>query len=348
VQLTLDMAAEPVQVLEYGSTKSLYGVGRLTFDAQFVATDRLGTPLQRQQAGPFGFAGELTDASTGLVYLRSRWYDPTAGRFLGRDLDEGDQFDPRTLHPYAYAHNNPVSLVDPSGQSAAGAMPPFGPGLIPPGGPFGPMSPFGIPAEYSIPGSLAWLDGAAKGYRGKYVMPFLLEADKAFDKASALRRVAEAQYPIASRQWREFLRREAAATARGNRALSRATANKKPWLKSAGKWAGRASGAIDGGFAAVERYQHDREHGESVYTAGRHAAIEGGVVTGFSIGGGAVAGSACAATGIGVIVSGVCAAGGSFVGGVVGREVAPLVNDVVDGAGEIAEDIGGAIGGLFD
>lgn len=45
---------------------------------------------------------------TGLQYLRARYYDPQTGRFLSRDPLPGG-------HPYAYAGNNPVRYVDPSG-----------------------------------------------------------------------------------------------------------------------------------------------------------------------------------------------------------------------------------------
>ena len=58
------------------------------------------------------------DASDGLTWLTTRAYDPTLGRFLARDplgrvpLYFAD-------NPYAYAGNNPLSNVDPSGQYRA-------------------------------------------------------------------------------------------------------------------------------------------------------------------------------------------------------------------------------------
>jgi RHS repeat-associated protein len=59
---------------------------------------------------PFQFAGEYTDAESGLQYLRARYYDPTTAQFLTRDPME-----PLTRQPYAYASNNPLNLTDPSG-----------------------------------------------------------------------------------------------------------------------------------------------------------------------------------------------------------------------------------------
>ncbi|MBY0589532.1 RHS repeat-associated core domain-containing protein [bacterium] len=66
------------------------------------------------------YAGEQTDPSTGLQYLRSRYYSPASGRFTQMDPFAGVQGDPQSLHKYLYAHANPVMNVDPSGESIAG------------------------------------------------------------------------------------------------------------------------------------------------------------------------------------------------------------------------------------
>ena len=61
---------------------------------------------------PFGFAGQYTDARSGLVYMRARWYDPETGQFMSRDplgFAGGDQ------NLYGYAGRDPVNHVDPSG-----------------------------------------------------------------------------------------------------------------------------------------------------------------------------------------------------------------------------------------
>ena len=88
-------------------------------------------------ATPFGFAGEEQDDS-GHVYLRARTYDPETGRFLQADPVLGTPAQPRTLHNYAYAFNNPVNYTDPSGQMPPGVTvqePFFGRGgLMPPPG----------------------------------------------------------------------------------------------------------------------------------------------------------------------------------------------------------------------
>lgn len=65
-------------------------------------------------AVPFGFAGEFTDP-TGLLHLRARQYDPTAGRFLSTDPVTPLLTDPY-VGTYVYVRNIPSVLTDPSGR----------------------------------------------------------------------------------------------------------------------------------------------------------------------------------------------------------------------------------------
>jgi RHS repeat-associated protein len=60
---------------------------------------------------PFGFAGREYDTESGLYFMRSRYYDPQAGRFIQRDKIglAGD------LNLYAYAEGDPVNQRDPFG-----------------------------------------------------------------------------------------------------------------------------------------------------------------------------------------------------------------------------------------
>jgi RHS repeat-associated protein len=62
----------------------------------------------------FGFTGELQPDDA--VYLRARWYQPSAGTLLGRDPFAGYDSLPYSLHPYQYAYSDPVRLTDPSGK----------------------------------------------------------------------------------------------------------------------------------------------------------------------------------------------------------------------------------------
>ena len=61
------------------------------------------------------FTGSVTDKSTGLQYMNSRFYNPSTGRFLSQDTYTGNPYEPWTQHLYAYSGNNPTSMVDPTG-----------------------------------------------------------------------------------------------------------------------------------------------------------------------------------------------------------------------------------------
>ncbi|WP_198411891.1 FG-GAP-like repeat-containing protein [Microvirga flavescens] len=64
-----------------------------------------------------GYIGEREDAELGLVYLNARVYDPKTGRFLSPD-----SLDPTLpgvgTNRYAYASNNPINRLDPSGNAS--------------------------------------------------------------------------------------------------------------------------------------------------------------------------------------------------------------------------------------
>ncbi len=61
-----------------------------------------------------GFLGATRDDSSGYTPLGARLYDPVVGRFLSAD-PVLDLADPLQSNGYAYAHNNPVTLSDPTG-----------------------------------------------------------------------------------------------------------------------------------------------------------------------------------------------------------------------------------------
>ncbi len=83
--------------------------------------DIWGNPLSTVEhlENPFRYSGEYWDETTGLQYLRARWYDPSLGRFINEDSYEGDIANPLTLNLYTYVHNNPLIFIDPSGHAAA-------------------------------------------------------------------------------------------------------------------------------------------------------------------------------------------------------------------------------------
>ena len=60
------------------------------------------------------YTGQQYDDVTGQYYLRARYYNPVAGRFMQEDVYQGDG-----LNLYAYCGNNPVVYDDPSGYYTA-------------------------------------------------------------------------------------------------------------------------------------------------------------------------------------------------------------------------------------
>ncbi|WP_437023244.1 ricin-type beta-trefoil lectin domain protein [Streptomyces sp. enrichment culture] len=73
-------------------------------------TDTVGNDLQTHT----GFLGATRDDASGYQPLGARLYDPVVGRFLSADpvLDLNDLLQ---SNGYAYAHNNPVTMSDPTG-----------------------------------------------------------------------------------------------------------------------------------------------------------------------------------------------------------------------------------------
>ncbi|WP_028594343.1 RHS repeat-associated core domain-containing protein [Paenibacillus assamensis] len=79
--------------------------------------DIWGLPLEEKETVPniLKYSGEYWDKTTGLQYLRARWYDPSMGRFISEDTYEGELTSPTSLNLYTYVENNPLIYVDPSG-----------------------------------------------------------------------------------------------------------------------------------------------------------------------------------------------------------------------------------------
>jgi RHS repeat-associated protein len=62
-----------------------------------------------------GFLGDPTDADTSLTIIGARQYDPSTGQFISPDPIL-ETTSPQQLNGYAYAADNPVTNIDPTGQ----------------------------------------------------------------------------------------------------------------------------------------------------------------------------------------------------------------------------------------
>lgn len=84
--------------------------------------DAFGIPLEttEQLNNRIRYTGQQYDELTQQYYLRARYYNPVAGRFMQEDVYQGDG-----LNLYAYCGNNPVVYDDPSGYERK-ACPPQG------------------------------------------------------------------------------------------------------------------------------------------------------------------------------------------------------------------------------
>jgi RHS repeat-associated protein len=93
-------------------------------------TDEAGQVIERFQYSPYGMLlsgdasttpflfngkyGVMTDTS-GLYYMRARFYSPEIRRFVNQDILLGSIDDGQTLNRYAYVTGQPISFIDPFG-----------------------------------------------------------------------------------------------------------------------------------------------------------------------------------------------------------------------------------------
>ncbi len=63
----------------------------------------------------FRYSGQYLDAASGLYYLHARWYSPRLKRFVERDAVN-------SMNLYAYCGGNPITRIDPTGQSFISVM----------------------------------------------------------------------------------------------------------------------------------------------------------------------------------------------------------------------------------
>ena len=92
-------------------------------------TDAFGTIVHEDVRAPYGstligwqyqngpaFTGHMEDGATGLTYMKARYYDPVAMRFISPDPVYVDLGTGGNFNRYWYANNNPYTYVDPDGR----------------------------------------------------------------------------------------------------------------------------------------------------------------------------------------------------------------------------------------
>ncbi len=99
-----------------------------------IITDATGALVQHIEYTPYGsiastdprtptpvprylYTGKELDNATNLYYYGARYYAHSIGRFIQPDPLIQDAYDPQTLNHYAYCRNNPLNLVDPTGNA---------------------------------------------------------------------------------------------------------------------------------------------------------------------------------------------------------------------------------------
>ncbi len=107
-----------VVLTDHALGASVYGIADADSGANSLIKNYHGTSPWGESPADTGItfrlrmAGQQYDQTTGLYYMRARFYDPSMGRFLSEDpigIDGG-------LNLYAYSGNDPINTSDPAGE----------------------------------------------------------------------------------------------------------------------------------------------------------------------------------------------------------------------------------------
>jgi RHS repeat-associated protein len=97
-----------------------YVIPEFIYDGGHMAMMHSGPSSSAQRLAFWSqFTGKERDAETGLDYFGARYYSSPQGRFTSPDKPLLDQHieDPQSWNLYAYARNNPLIYIDPTGEA---------------------------------------------------------------------------------------------------------------------------------------------------------------------------------------------------------------------------------------
>lgn len=96
---------------QIGSTRLITdGTGAISRSYSYDPFGNLTALTGTQNDTPLGYAGQYTDSESGFSYMRARYYEPLTGQFV-----TADPMVSMTRRPYAYATNDPLNRIDPTG-----------------------------------------------------------------------------------------------------------------------------------------------------------------------------------------------------------------------------------------
>ena len=137
---------------------------------ELYSSDSVPNGLDARFVGGLGVRNEAT---TGLTYMRHRWYDASLQRFISRDPVGFES----SYNLYEYGANNPVNRVDPSGlQPPVLLPPPPAPPVVPPAAPPVPP-PAAPPGPVVNPGVGAGVSRVLGRFLPVLLWPFMIGGD---------------------------------------------------------------------------------------------------------------------------------------------------------------------------